>query len=176
MAHPEFKEAVRAINQITGAIEAESIGPDGTKLYSALPRINEVFNGLMVHGFGEYLCAINRRLPSLKRAYDMCHDIMRFFTDNPAAKVALPINFPEGSDARKVMELEFSEAEDDIRVLDDVDGILDNLFSTDWDRGMQRRVAKLNLAVVQLHLDHLTEAKGAIQRAMAVPLRPLGPR
>jgi hypothetical protein len=41
--------------------------------------------------------------------------IMRFFSDNPGAQVAMPINFLEGSPARKVLyeflrEVEFDES------------------------------------------------------------------
>lgn len=177
---PEFKEAAQALAVLRFLYE-RSRDPDGVELRweLQLSSINEAFNTLIAKGLPPVLAVVDAELAKRQGALDIAQDIMRFLLNHPAARRALATNFPAETAAYRVLSerdagvREAEENEGDIneagKNLKGTEEVVFNgfLFSADDQDGVTREEAAAALAGYQAEVVALTNAKGALQRAMA---------
>jgi hypothetical protein len=116
-----------------------------------IQHLNEALNYLLKTGLTRTLGFVDDELTYAREAHLAFVQIMRFFSDNPCAHVAMPNNFPEGSPARKVLYDFMREVE---------------LYENP-PKGLEMAVAAVEFSNCQRNLERLTAAKNAIQRAIA---------
>jgi hypothetical protein len=176
---PEFKEAAAALSalKLLGLYE-RSLGPDGKERYWAtdLSSINAAFNSLIAKGLPAMLALVDKELSRRQAALEIMQDIMRFLLDHPAARRAYAANFPSDSPAQRVLaacdaglrEAEENEGSVDeaARGLTDPEAMLFEVLDEPED-GIGRATAATQMGRWQDDVVALTEAKGALQRALA---------
>lgn len=150
---PAIKEAAKALTH--RGIYLERSQDDGT-LISGRPdtsSINAAFVFLLREGLMSAKRLVEKNIERVNSAdFIPYSEIMKFFLDNPAARAAFPANFPDGSPARTLLErIEAQEA--------DTDG--------EEVEGFHRSDVSMYYAMAQQEIYALTEALGAIQRALA---------
>ena len=169
---PEFKEAAQALIRLDFLYEPH--GDAGRNMSSlALDSINSAFNTLIAKGLPAVQVVVDKRLKVEQAGLAVMQDIMRFLLDNPAARHAHAVNFPAGSNARRVLEVSAAVECDDggVTLSDDNEEFFDGLgLGVDWDwgeDGITRDKAARVFARQQSAVERLTDAKGALQRALA---------
>ena len=152
----------------------EPHGDAGRNMSSlALDSINSAFNTLIAKGLPAVQVVVDKRLKVEQAGLAVMQDIMRFLLDNPAARHAHAVNFPAGSNARRVLEVSAAVECDDggVTLSDDNEEFFDGLgLGVDWDwgeDGITRDKAARVFARQQSAVERLTDAKGALQRALA---------
>jgi hypothetical protein len=143
---PELKEAVKSLTSIRcGLYRPSRNGKEGYVDGLHLGSINEALVTLILEGLeGPMLRYIQAALDEVRLEYSRCQEIMRFFLDNPAASLARPEDFPEGSAAREYL-----------------DQIKDEHGAEGWE-GDDRAEAASAYSIAQRRLLELTTAQAAI--------------
>ena len=144
---PEFKEAAKVLSKVY--IEEHYTEGDNTYVRSVGNRsINEIIIFLMRRGLKDTLDIIEKDIARKTEELAMWQEFVAFFMQNPAARNVLPINLPSGSKSRCFLE----------KCMEDPNS---------WQDGFDRAQATDDFASAQRSLFELTEAKGAVQRALA---------
>jgi hypothetical protein len=145
----EVRDAAKAL--VLASFREPSDRRDGSFEHIWLASLNEALNFLREPGLTKTLSFIDDELAYAREDCLAFEQIMRFFSDNPSAQVAMPINFPEGSPARKVLYEFLREVEHD----------------QNPPKGLKRAVAEMEFSNCQRNFERLMAAKDAIQRALA---------
>jgi len=145
---PEVKEAARELSA-TFFDEPSDRGEGRTNMVGFGKSINEALNYLLRRGLHTTYATLQNYLLEVQQQQDRWNAYMAFFMANPAARNVLPFNLPEGSQPRVWLE-ELME-----------------LQPEDFPEGADRPWVADEYAGTQRHLESLSRAIGAIQRAIA---------
>ncbi|BGE84070.1 MULTISPECIES: hypothetical protein [Methylosinus] len=141
---PKFKEAAVALSktyvQKWKTVDGELV----TDRSIGGGSINDVIVDLMRAGLSDAQSHLERDLAIVSDEFGAWSEIMTFFLRNPVAQDATSSNFPPDSKARKLIEID----EDDPNI--------------------DRKTAAEYYAMTQRRIIEMTEAKGFIQRALAL--------
>lgn len=149
---PEVKAAAKALTKV--AFEEPSDKGEGYVNSVFLGSINDALCYLLKTGLKGTLVHLDAAIAEYAGRVAVSGELMAWFLQNPAASNILPHNLPEGARARDWLQEVMAP-----------DGVEDE----DWTGGMSRREAADEYASEQRRLYNLTEAKGVIQKALAVP-------
>jgi hypothetical protein len=141
------EEAAKALS-LTSFREPSGNG-DGSFIAIWLCGFNEALSYLHKTGLAKTLSLIDDELLRASEDRLAFEQIMRFFLDNPRARMATPTNFPDGSPARTVLYEFMREMGDNP------------------PKGLEVTVAAVEFSNCQRTLERLMAAKDALQRAIA---------
>lgn len=160
---PEIKAAAKSLTKVLFH-EPSSRGEDYVNSIF-LGSINDALCYLLKTGLKGTLVHLDNEIAEYTKRVAISGEWMAWFLQNPAASNILPHNLPEGSKGRKDLEERMApvEYEPGERAADDEFLIEEN----PWAGGVSRREVTGEYANEQRILYSLTEAKGAIQKALA---------
>jgi hypothetical protein len=146
----EIRDAAKALT-LTSFCEPTNNEEDKSLNHIWLAAFNEALNYLVKTGLTKTLSFVDDELTYAREDCLAFAQIMRFFSDNPGAQVAMPLNFSEGSLAREVLDAFVRET----------------AFDKDPPKGLAIDVAAAELTSCRRNLERLLLAREAIQRAIA---------
>jgi hypothetical protein len=146
----EIKDAAKALILISLPELANNKEEERRCTHIWLGTFNEALYYLLKTGLSDTLKLLDEELTAEREAYLAFEQIMCFFWDNPAAEVATPPDFSEGSLAREVLEAFVCEIASD----------------ENPPQGLASNVAAIERANCRRKLERLLLAREAIQRAI----------
>jgi hypothetical protein len=146
----DFKDAARALILLTLSEPANNKEHKSFN-YIWLGSFKEALSYLVKTGLADTLRLIDKELTAEREVCLAFEQIMRFFSHNPAAQIAMPLSVSEESLAREILDAFVGET----------------AFGENPLRGITSDVAAIELANCRRNLERLLLAREAVQRAIA---------
>jgi hypothetical protein len=157
---PELKRAAKALTEV-GFLEPGT--HEGTFNHICPRSINDAIVYLTRTGIRQTLACLEKEIIRVREEHALWQEFVSFFMNNPTADMAFPVNFPEGSTARRWISDALKETESVLQ-----DGEDPNDYGCLVD-GVNRASAADEFARSQRMLMKLIDAKGMLQKALISP-------